>query len=93
MGAGEPILAQKVLIVGDEEETTRSAMDLGVCSISPESSLSGSRGISDPTKACQALETLGHRNLDIVVQQDERGLLRLSGLPPWQRLRDPYLLS
>lgn len=89
----ETLGPQEVLIVGDEEKAAWTAMDLGVGSVATEASLPLSLAYLADTR--QTVEALGNLDLDVVVEEDERWLLRLlagsSSQGPGQAL--PLLLG
>jgi hypothetical protein len=76
--ARKPILAEKVLIVRDEEEPARTAIDLWIGGVSPESTLRLLlSNLAEPTYSGQPLCDVGP---DVVIEEDERRLARLPGL-------------
>ena len=80
----EPILAEEILIVRDEQEQPGSSVNLLVGCVAAETVFPlGFSNLPEPSEHVQAL---GHVGLDIVVEQNKRGLPRLTGLPPRQEL-------
>ena len=72
----EAILPQKVPVVGDKQEAPRAAMDFWIGGISAEPVLTFLlTNLAEPRHVGQLF---GHVSLDVVVEQDERRLLRLS---------------
>ncbi len=85
VGAWQPILSEEVLVMGHEQKTPGTLMDLRVASVIPEPRfILGLAHLAKTRHACQAL---GYLRLDVVIQKDEWRLRRLPGLPRRQRLR------
>ena len=84
MLVGEPILAQEVLVMGDEEETPRTPMNLGIRGVPTKTMRS--LLLANLAEASEIAQLLGYVRLHIVIQQDERRLLRLALLASGHRL-------
>jgi hypothetical protein len=65
MISGQPVLTEKVPVVCDEEETSRSPMDFGIrcVSLKPSQSLP----FPDLAKASQITEAFGHVGPHVVI--------------------------
>ena len=78
MLVGEPILAQELLIVGHEEKTPRTPVDLGIGGVSTEATFS--LPLSDLAETGQRAKLIGDPDLDVMVEQNVGWLFRLSFL-------------
>ncbi|MCC7107456.1 MAG: hypothetical protein IT307_20150 [Chloroflexi bacterium] len=78
----QSLMTQEVLVVGHEEERTRTLVNLPVRSVAPEPLLLF--GLAHLAEASQALEPLGNVSLGVMVEKDKRWLLGLSAGPARQ---------
>lgn len=76
----QPIRAKKVFVVGHEQETARTPVDLRVRGVPPEALFA--LAFTDAAEPSQAGKVADHSRLDVVVQENERRLARLLRFPP-----------
>jgi hypothetical protein len=80
----EPVLAQEVLVMRDEQEAPGASVDLRIPGVPPESALVFR--LTDLSESSQAGQALGDIGLDIVVEEDKGRLGCLAWLPSRQCL-------